>query len=83
MNSAIYGGGVPRGVWGRTVDALAAFKRAGGEWVTAGRPRDGALYAAFCAAEREYHACRDEADQWAWTKEQRAEWERVNRAFDP
>lgn len=77
------GGGAPRGLWGRAVDALAAFKRAGNAWRDAGRPRSGPLYADFVAAEREYNPLRDEVDRWDWNDEQRAEWERVNRAFDP
>lgn len=76
-------GGVPRGVWGRAVDALAMFKRAGNAWSEAGRPRNSPLYAEFCAAEKEYNTCRDEADKWDWNDEQSAEWKRVNRAFDP
>lgn len=77
------GGGAPRGIWGRAVDALVAFKKAGNAWVAAGRPRPGGLYTDFVTAEREYNAARDEADKWDWNDEQAAEWGRVNRAFDP
>lgn len=80
---AVIGSGAPRGLWGRAVDALAAFKKAGNAWRDAGRPRSGPIYADFVAAEQEYGPLRDEVDRWDWNDEQRAEWERVNRAFDP
>lgn len=82
MRSALTGG-APVGVFARAVDSLPAFMTAGQAWVAAGRPRDDVLYPAFVSAEREYTACRDEADKWEWTPEQSAEWNRVHRAFDP
>ena len=83
MKSALYGGGCPRGLWGRLVDALVRFKTAGRAWVDAGRPRDCDAYTAFCSAERDYLLLRDDADRWTWNCDQSEEWERVNRAFDP
>lgn len=76
-------GGVPRGVWGRAVDALVRYRLAGNAWVEVGRQRDCPEYAAFVAAEREYEPALAEANKWSRNAEQRAEWERVNRAFDP
>ena len=83
MNSALYGGGCPRGLFGRLVDALVPFMKAGRAWKEAGRPRACAIYVDFCDAEREYTRLRNEADAWTWTTDQRAEWTRVHRAFDP
>lgn len=80
---AVIGGGVPRGLWGRLVDATVAYMKAGRAWVDAGRPRGEHLYAAFVAAEAEYTPLRDEADRWEWAADQSAEWTRVHRAFDP
>ena len=81
MRSAI-SNGAPRALWGRLIDACAIHIKAGQAWVAAGRPRDD-RYAAFCAAERDYLPLRDEADRWEWNEEQRAEWSRLHRAFDP
>ena len=73
---------VPRGVWGRAVDALAVFRKAGNAWVEAGKPRNCPLYADFCEAEREYNAACDAADGYPWSKEQRDEWTRVFKATE-
>lgn len=83
MTSALYGGGAPRGVWGRLTDAYAALAPVGRAWVDAGRPRDVPLYAVFCAAEADYNAARVAADAWDWSADQLAEWARLHRAFDP
>lgn len=76
-------GGVPRGLWGRAIDALIAYKVAGGAWCEAGRPRHCELYTAFCAAETPYMAISNEIDRWDWNAEQRAEWAAVHRRIDP
>ena len=68
---------VPRAIWGRAVDALVRFRKAGNAWVEAGKPRDCDAYSAFCEAEKEYNECRDAADGYPWAKDQREEWTRV------
>lgn len=76
-------GGVPRGLWGRAIDALVAYKVAGNAWVEAGRPRNCELYERFCAAETPYMQISNEIDRWDWSADQRAEWEAVHRRLDP
>jgi hypothetical protein len=74
---------VPAKLWLLLTGALERKCAAGTAWVKAGRPRDCALYADFCEAEKEFESYDRRAQWMPRSKEQRDEWTAIHRRFDP